>query len=222
MSTAKLVANKPRMTSEERRAAIVQAALRLFAEKGFRGTTTRELAAAVGVTEPVLYEHFRTKRDLYSAIIEEKANGGLAALQALRDRYAAEQNDFGYFSSLGQAIVDWYTKDPTFIRLLLFSNLEGHELKELFHERSHDLFSIITGYIDSRIAAGAMRPMDAAIAGRAFFGMVAHYAMTGLVFGCAPFPRSPKEVVDEMVTIFLQGVSAEGKRTKDKRSEGKQ
>ena len=200
------------MTSEERRAAIVQAALRLFSEKGFRGTTTRELAAAVGVTEPVLYEHFRTKRDLYSAIIEEKANGGLAVLQALRDRYAEEQNDFGFFTSLGQAIVEWYTSDPTFIRLLLFSNLEGHELKELFHERSHDLFSIITNYIESRIEAGAMRPMDATIAGRAFFGMVAHYALTGLVFGCAPSPKDSKEVVHDMVTIFMQGTISEGKR----------
>ena len=200
------------MTSEERRSAIVQAALRLFAEKGFRGTTTRELAAAVGVTEPVLYEHFRTKRDLYSAIIEEKANSGLALLQALRDRYAEEQDDFGFFNSLGQATIDWYTKDPTFIRLLLFSNLEGHELKELFHERSHDLFSIITDYINRRIEAGAMRPVDAAIAGRAFFGMVAHYAMTGLVFGCAPFPGDPKEVVHEMVTIFIQGMCTEGKQ----------
>jgi AcrR family transcriptional regulator len=212
MSTVKLASNKPRMTSEERRAAIIRAAIQLFAEKGFRGTTTRELAAAVGVTEPVLYEHFRTKRDLYSAIIEEKANSGLAALQALRERYAEEQDDFGFFNALGQATVHWYTSDPTFIRLLLFSNLEGHELKELFHERSHDLFSIVTDYIERRIAAGAMRPVDAAIAGRAFFGMVAHYAMTGLVFGCAPFPRDSKEVVQEMVTIFMQGMSTEEKQ----------
>ena len=78
MST-KLAQPKPRMSSEERRAAIVHAACRLFAERGFRGTTTRELAAAVGVTEPVLYEHFRTKRDLYSAIIGEKAKAGITA-----------------------------------------------------------------------------------------------------------------------------------------------
>src|SRR5687768_5695499 len=106
MSTAKLAQKNPRMTSEERRAAIIRAALRLFAEKGFKGTTTRELAAAVGVTEPVLYEHSRTKRDLYSAIIEEKANSGLAALQALRDRYASEENDFGFFNALGQATIE--------------------------------------------------------------------------------------------------------------------
>src|SRR5688572_6457610 len=103
MST-KVVSPRPRMTSEERRAAIVQAASRIFADKGFRGTTTRELAAAVGVTEPVLYEHFKTKRDLYSAIIGEKAGEGLAVLSAMRDEYAAKNDDFGFFTALGEAI----------------------------------------------------------------------------------------------------------------------
>src|SRR5437764_12689967 len=75
-----------RMKSEERRAGIIAAAVRLFAEKGFRGTTTRELASAIGVTEPVLYQHFGTKRDLYAAIIEEKTRAsskGVAELRAL-------------------------------------------------------------------------------------------------------------------------------------------
>ena len=81
-----------RMKSAERRDAIVRSAIHLFAEKGFRGATTRELAAAAGVTEPVLYQHFRTKSDLYSAIIEAKAvevsghAAGVAATCAIRGR----------------------------------------------------------------------------------------------------------------------------------------
>src|SRR5436190_11731667 len=105
------VATKLRLTSEERRASIVEAAIRLFAEKGFRGTTTRELAAAVGVTEPVLYEHFRTKSDLYSAIIGEKAKEGIALLAALSDQYAETQDDEGFFNALGNLVIEWYTED---------------------------------------------------------------------------------------------------------------
>ena len=210
MSITKLqTASKPRMTSEERRAAITEAAARLFAEKGFRGTTTRELAAAVGVTEPVLYEHFRTKRDLYSAIIGEKAQQGVAILSALSEQYADAQDDVGFFNALGNTIIQWYTEDSTFIRLLLFSNLEGHELKDLFHDRSHECFSVIANYIDRRIEAGAMRHVNSNVAGRTFFGMVAHYALSGLVFGCAPFNESPKEVVAGMVDIFMKGMCKE-------------
>ena len=211
MQVAKSAQPKPRMSSDERRTAILQAACRIFAEKGFRGTTTRELAAAVGVTEPVLYEHFRTKRDLYSAIIGEKAKEGLATMQALEDRFANSDDDRQFFNVLGLAIVRWYTEDPTFVRLLLYSSLEGHELKDVMHERSAEIFSAVGRQIERRVAAGAMREVDPLLAGRAFFGMVAHYALTGLVFGCAPLNKDKEQVVAEMVSIFIDGMCNRGK-----------
>jgi AcrR family transcriptional regulator len=208
----KLAQSKPRMTSEDRRAAIVHAACRIFAEKGFRGTTTRELAAAVGVTEPVLYEHFRTKRDLYSAIIGEKAKEGLEAMRAIEARFAGTDDDKGFFAALGDGIVRWYIEDPTFVRLLLYSSLENHELKDLMHERSAEVFGIVGEHIQRRIDAGSMRNVDPMLAGRAFFGMVAHYALTGLVFGCAPLNKDTKQVVEEMVGIFIEGMCTGGKQ----------
>jgi AcrR family transcriptional regulator len=198
---------KPRLTSEERRASIVEAACRMFSTKGFRGTTTRELAAEVGVTEPVLYEHFRTKSDLYAAIIESKSCEGMEALAARLRAYAELGDDRGYFTQLGKMILNWYTEDPSFVRLLLFSNLENHELKDLFHQRTEPFFRQIVAYIESRMARNAMRKMDPAIAARAFFGMVAHYALTGLLFGCWPIPESREEIVRQMVDVFLNGMA---------------
>src|SRR5437764_8427600 len=58
-----------KLSSEERRAAIIRAVRRLFAEKGFHGTTTRELAEAAGVSEALLFKHFPTKEALYSAML---------------------------------------------------------------------------------------------------------------------------------------------------------
>src|SRR5438067_1640194 len=57
-----------KLTGEERRAAIIQAVRHLFADKGFNGTTTRELAEAAGVSEALLYRHFPTKEALFEAI----------------------------------------------------------------------------------------------------------------------------------------------------------
>jgi len=68
---------------------------------------------------------------------------------------------------------------------------------------------VIATYIDRRIQAGSMRPVDSRMAGRAFFGMIAHYAMTGLLFGCGPFNQSPEKVVESMVGIFIQGMCKE-------------
>lgn len=200
-----------RLSSEERRASIVDAAYRLFSEKGFRGVTTRELAAAIGVTEPVLYEHFRTKRDLYSAILEAKATEGIEAAKRIASQFSAADDDYAFFSALAQGILDWYVNDPSIIRLLLYSNLEGHDLKDLFHERTKECFVVVAQYLQRRIAEGRVRKVDPEVAARAFFGMVAHYAQTAVLFNVMPIPRPPQVVVSEMVDLFLRGLLTERK-----------
>lgn len=75
-------APSPRLPSDERRDRILDAALRVFAERGFHGATTRELARAAGVSEALMFRHFPTKEDLYVALqshcchakMEEKAH----------------------------------------------------------------------------------------------------------------------------------------------------
>src|SRR5882757_7195120 len=57
-----------KLSGDERRAAIIKAVRRVFAEQGFDGTTTRELAAAAGVSEALLFKHFPNKEALYSAM----------------------------------------------------------------------------------------------------------------------------------------------------------
>ena len=57
-----------KMSSEDRRTAIIKTARRVFVEKGFYRTTTRELAEAAGVSEALLFKHFPSKEALYSAI----------------------------------------------------------------------------------------------------------------------------------------------------------
>src|SRR5262249_13919213 len=58
-----------KLSCEDRRGAIIKAVRKLFAEKGFHGTTTRELAEAAGVSEALLFKHFPTKEALYSAMM---------------------------------------------------------------------------------------------------------------------------------------------------------
>lgn len=64
-----------RLASEERRKAIVEAVRGVFAENGFHGTTTRELAKTAGVSEALIYKHFPSKESLYTAMLEACANG---------------------------------------------------------------------------------------------------------------------------------------------------
>ena len=68
-SDVKIQTPKKRLSSEERREAIIGAARSVFAEKGFHGTTTRELAAAARVSEALLFQHFPNKEAIYEAML---------------------------------------------------------------------------------------------------------------------------------------------------------
>src|SRR5215831_11950766 len=70
--------NNGRLSAEERRQAIADAVRDVFADKGFDGTTTRELAKAAGVSEALLYKHFPSKESLYAAMLDACAQGPMA------------------------------------------------------------------------------------------------------------------------------------------------
>lgn len=60
-----------RLPAAERRLALVEAALRVFSEGSYAGATTAQIARTAGVSEPILYRHFASKRDLYCACLDE-------------------------------------------------------------------------------------------------------------------------------------------------------
>jgi AcrR family transcriptional regulator len=64
-------ATRPRLTAEARRQAVLDSACRAFTRSSYRGATTAEIAREAGITEPILYRHFGSKRDLYLACLDE-------------------------------------------------------------------------------------------------------------------------------------------------------
>ena len=66
-----MTATAPRMAAADRRRHLIETAIRLFTEGSYHGTTTSEIARAAGVSEPILYRHFASKRDLYLAALED-------------------------------------------------------------------------------------------------------------------------------------------------------
>src|SRR5476649_2419945 len=60
------------MTGDARREQILQTAVDLFSQRGFKGTTTKEIARAAGVSEAMVFRHFATKDELYGAILDNK------------------------------------------------------------------------------------------------------------------------------------------------------
>src|SRR6266436_6694640 len=79
---------KSRLHAEDRRRQLLKAAIESFAQKGFSGTKTKDIAAAAGVSEAILFRHFASKEDLYHAILDSRedkhgADRRIAEMQAM-------------------------------------------------------------------------------------------------------------------------------------------
>ena len=186
---------------------ILESAIKLFAEKGFSGTTTREIAEKAGVNEALIFRHFSTKRDLYSAIIERKISeepGFEYPLEAFKET----RDDWLIFKSIAIRMFDCVEKDPCFIRLLHFSALEGHELSDMFFDTYVQYQRmLLSDYIERRISEGAFKNVNPVLAARAFIGMVINYMLVQEIFGEKKRRKIKREeVADTFVKIFLEGI----------------
>ena len=195
------------MTAEDRRAAILRASKKLFTERGFRGTTTRALAEAVGVTEPVLYEHFKSKRELYAALVDKESSEQMARARDLLEPLALAKDDRAVFLGIGEFILRTYAENQPYSRLLLSVALDDPDLGKICYDRQREGREAVAAYLSERIADGVFRAVDPALAARAFLAMVSHYGMTGMLYRDDLVAGTQQQVLEQMVDLFLRGIS---------------
>ncbi len=168
-----------RMAGEERRLQILQVAVTLFSQKGFRGTTTREIATVAGVSEAMVFRHFANKEELYAAILDHKAcSGDTLNPEQIVSEAIAEKNDRAVFERLALAALEHHERDREFQRLLMYSALEGHELADMFFEKFvKRVYELLGSYVRERQRDGAMALGEPALIVRAFVGMIIHHSI---------------------------------------------
>ncbi len=199
------------MTAEDRKIQILRVAVGLFSRKGFGGTTTKEIAQAAGVSEAMVFRHYSTKQELYTAILDHKACSGDAMNpEEIVAEALLEKNDRAVFQRIAQGALDHHEADPEFQRLLLHSALEGHELAQIFFEKFvQRVYALLGDYIVARQRDGAMVNIDPAIVVRAFIGMIVHHSLNNNLWD--PKRRllkiSNEEAAKHFTDILLHGIS---------------
>jgi AcrR family transcriptional regulator len=187
---------------------ILEAAIKLFAKKGFSGTTTKEVAEKAGVNEALIFRYFSTKKDLYGAIIEKKIEEDPAAIESTLEALKETRDDWLIFKSIAMRMLECVEKDPTFIKLLYFSALEGHELSGMFFgSYVQNQRMLLSNYMQGRVSEGVFKNVNPLLAARTFIGMIANYVTAQELFGEKKKGEFKKEeVVETFVKIFLEGV----------------
>ena len=202
-----------RMTGEARKMEIVRVAMRLFSQRGFRGTTTKEIAQAAGVSEAIIFRHFATKQELYAAIIDHKACvGGIDDPRKIVADAIRRKDDAAVFEGLAFAALQHHEHDTEFNRLLLYAALEGHELAQMFWERTvRRMYEFLGGYISERQRDGAFREINPLVVVRSFIGTIIHHSLNNNLWD--PQRRildiTNEHAAHEFTGILLRGIAAE-------------
>jgi TetR/AcrR family transcriptional regulator, transcriptional repressor of aconitase len=202
-----------RLDGDERRKAIVAAAVPLFARKGFAGTTTKELAEAAGISEALLFRHFPSKKHLYDEILRLGCEGhpALECLAALAPSTASliQMTHFmvRYFLLGGGA--DRIELD-TRLRLILHSLLEdGEYARELFDRMFELIHPLFAASVEAAVAAGDLSPDVIETTNRFWFG---HHvaAMVAFVFlpgrAAITYEGPSAALVEEASRFILRGI----------------
>jgi TetR/AcrR family transcriptional regulator len=197
----------PRLPASDRRRQLVETALDFFSRKGFGGTTTKEIAAAAGVTEAIIFRHFPTKSDLYNAVLDHHHNSEhvadcIAQCKACMDR----NDDEGLVRTIIETILAAYRRDQRGHRVLLFAALEGHETGlEYNRQISFPIFELLCQYVTRRQQEGALREGSPGAIIAAAAGMATHYANMTQMFGFGT-NSTDREIADRFVDIVMHGI----------------
>jgi AcrR family transcriptional regulator len=199
-----------RMAGDERREQLCKIAMRLFSERGFRGTTTKEIANAAGVSEAVIFKHFSNKDELYASILDHKA-----CSHPINDPFSEiadkieQKDDYGVFYNMALNGLNHHKEDEDFLRLMLHSALEGHELARVFFENFITyIYDYLGGYIRQRQEDGAFREVEPRVVVRAFIGMWVHHSLNNILWDKEQklLKISNEEAAHEFATILLDGI----------------
>jgi len=191
-------------------------AIALFSKHGFSGTRTKDIAAACGVSEAILFRHFATKEDLYHAILDthEAAAGNdewLAEMQAMAKR----RDDLGFIRCLLAQILKSFREDTAFHRLMLYAGLEGHSLPSMFHERmGSSMVEFLRDYVVLRQREGAFRKGDPDALVMLLASPAMQYATSKHIFGIKTISRPEKEIAEEFAELLLAALHPKKERSK--------
>ncbi len=182
LETNEIITN--RMSGDERRKQILRVAIQLFSQRGFSGTTTKEIARAAGVSEAIIFRHFANKEELYSAILDHKACSRQYQhpFEDIEEK-AKNKDDFGVFYTMALNALNKHSEDCDFMRLMLHSALEDHDLARMFFNNFiQDVYNYLGSYISRRQADGAFREIEPRVVVRAFIGMFVHHSLNNILW----------------------------------------
>ncbi len=187
---------------------ILDAALGCFAEKGFSGSSTKEIARRAGVNEVTIFRLFKSKRALFVAVLGERS-----PILSIKDRVSLEA--MGPLEDLlannVRTVLRMLRSNKRIYFVVMADAWRQPKMRDIAYEEIVKKgIEFVASFMKGLMDAGKIRRMDPDIAARGLMGAVQFYFLTTEIMGGGtPRPDEEERFVRGFVSIFLNGMKAE-------------
>ena len=191
-----------------KRCAILEAAGRLFLERGFNATSMDAIAEAAPVSKPTLYSHFKDKSDLFSAVVSARC---CSMVHTLYEHTSSEEEDIETaLRAIAHSFFDLiYAPDSISLYRIIISELKQFPFlgETLYNQGAIKILSLLSGYLVQQNEKGVMQIEDPEMAARLFFSMLKgdHHMQCLLGIRAEISAEERTHIIDSVVTLFTNG-----------------
>ncbi len=192
-----------RVKSEERRQVILDTARQLFTRKGFSDTSMSEIAKRVGGSKATLYNYFKSKEEIFAAVMESSATDNVAVA------FDELSNNLPLADSLlqfGNKYLEFlFRPEIMAIHKMALHEADRSDIGRIFYEQGPKKgWLTVTTYLDTQIEKGAVRPCDSWVAAMHLRGLLESELLFPVMLGVLDRPDKAKiaEITGRAVTAF--------------------
>ncbi|MCD2348205.1 TetR/AcrR family transcriptional regulator [Clostridium guangxiense] len=209
-----------RKASENREQQILDAAIKIFSEKGYNAATTSEISKEAGIAEGTLFRYFKNKKTLLAKIVILSSKTIGKNIIARRLGKLIEKNKDKDLKEILKLImldrIDLLEKNKELFKIVFTEIQYQDDLKEAFKENIILVGKdILFDYIDKSKLKDLFKDVDPMVVGRTMIASVFAYVVQSTVFP-ELITISKEQQVDEMVEVFLNGIVRKGDEGNEK------
>lgn len=188
---------------------ILNAALELFAEKGFSASTTKEIARRAKVNEVTIFRQFRSKRALFAAVVAERS-----PMLPIRERVSTDPSGSVDELLLGnvRVVLKMLRSNRHQFYIMMGDAWRQPKIRTVAYDESIKKgLEFVAALMKGLMDAGKMRRMDPMIPARTLMGAVQFYFLTTEILGeGTPEAHEEERIIRGFVSVFLDGMRQEG------------
>jgi AcrR family transcriptional regulator len=194
-----MATEEKKLTTQER---ILEAAVRVFGEHGYKGATTREIARVAEVNETTLFRNFQNKEILFKAVVEQSASRMTEIVENLGMTGKDLRDDLTYFALAYYKTME--ENEPLLRMLIGEARRQPEEAQLIAHNTWRPVKERMERFLMDAQKKGKVRDdVDARQAIQAFSGSIFAFALRRCMI---PHPYTTEEYLKTVVDIFVRGI----------------